>query len=46
MDKKAILNFSFAGLGVVCFLGFVYTVDDKTIENLNKLKSVVFDKKK
>ncbi|WP_251555066.1 hypothetical protein [Neobacillus muris] len=46
MDKKGILNFSFAGLSVVCFLGFVNTLDDKTIENFKKLKSVVIDKKK
>lgn len=45
MDKKGILNLSFAALSVVGILGFVNTLDDKTIENLKKLKSV-FDKKK
>lgn len=45
MDKKGILNLSFAGLSVVGFLGFVKTLDDKTIENLKKLTSMI-DKKK
>ncbi|MEL3958160.1 hypothetical protein NSQ96_12910 [Caldifermentibacillus hisashii] len=40
MDKKGVLNFCFAALSAVGILGFVNTLDDKTIENLKKLKSV------
>ncbi|WP_419954764.1 hypothetical protein ACN6MT_03125 [Neobacillus niacini] len=40
MDKKGILNLSFAALSAVGIIGFVTTLDDKTIENLKKLKNL------